>query len=158
MGTITIKDRDSDYQAKVDATGHVYVTTAGSGGMSNVNIFDSSGNTLNSTSGALNVFVENPGGNTGWSNFAQSTPKQVAVTGASTQLLAANTNRLYARISNNSSQTIYLQYGVSAIYQQGLRMSPGASFAITTIELFQGIINAITSSGSVNIDVIEGVL
>jgi len=107
--------------------------------------------------GAGLVEVTNPSGSAGWSNFGQSTPKQVMVSDTSTQLLAANPSRAYASISNNSSQTIYIQYGIDAVWQTGFRISPGAVWIVNSMELFTGEINAITSTGSINIDVIEGV-
>lgn len=110
--------------------------------------------------GSINVNPSGGGGgiNNAWTAFGQSTPKQVSVANISTQILAANNIRIFARISNNSPQTIYLQYGINAVWQTGLRMSPGAALTIDTTELYQGPINAITQTGSVNIDVIEGVV
>ncbi len=98
------------------------------------------------------------GGGGGWSSFGQGTPTQILVSTSSTQLLAANVNRIFARISNNSNQTIYIQYGVTAVWQQGLRLSPGASLTISTAELYNGSINAVSQSTTVAIDVIEGVV
>lgn len=60
MATTTIKDgfqNGSDNQAKVDDTGHLYVTMAGGGVSSNVDIFDSNGNPITATGGALNVNI-----------------------------------------------------------------------------------------------------
>ena len=97
-------------------------------------------------------------GELGWNTFGQSTPKQVLVTNSSTELLAANSNRVYASISNNSNQTIYFQYGNAALWQEGYVLRPNATWIISTTELFLGQINAITNTGSVNIDVIEGIV
>lgn len=47
----------SDNQLKVNADGSINVDVSGGGGPSNVNIFDSSGNPLNSTGGSLDVNV-----------------------------------------------------------------------------------------------------
>lgn len=57
MATIIIKSSDNDNQALVDSDGRLLVNPGGSGSLSNVNIFDSFGNTLSSTSGALNVNI-----------------------------------------------------------------------------------------------------
>lgn len=154
MSIVTIKDREFDFQAKVDEDGNLYVKPSGGGGLNNVNIFDSAGNPLNSTGGALDV---NSGG-IGWANFGQSTPSQVNVGLTSTILLNANPNRLYASFMNNSSQTIYIQYKINAVWQQGFVIRPNAMRDITTIELFLGQVNAITQGSSAMIDVIEGVL
>lgn len=58
MAATTIKDGfagGSDNQLKVNDDGSINVVGGGSGGTTNVNIHDSSGGTLTSTSGALNV-------------------------------------------------------------------------------------------------------
>ena len=94
----------------------------------------------------------------GFSSFGQSTPKVVTVTDISTQLLAANPLRKFAWIVNNSTTRIYIQYGISAVYQRGRPIGPNSTYTITTEELFLGAINAITQTGaSVDIDVLEGV-
>lgn len=108
--------------------------------------------------GDVSVRVSNPSGGSGWANFAQSTPKLVAVSNVSTELLAANPLRVFATLSNNSSQTIYFQYSNAAAWQTGYRLSPGGIWIINTIELFLGSVNAITQTGIVNIGVIEGVV
>lgn len=152
MGVFSIKDSETDDQARV-VDGALWVTPVGGGSLNNVNIFDSDGNPLTSTGGALNV---NDGG-VGWSSFGQSTPKQVTVNDTSTVLLNANPDRLYAKFSNNSQQTIYLQYGINAVWQEGQILFPNQTWTITTIELFLGQVNGITLTGSIQLDVIEGV-
>lgn len=94
----------------------------------------------------------------GWSGFGQSTPAIVPVTDVSVTLLNANPLRLFARITNNSTQRIYIQYGINAVYGRGLPLGINGTLTITSDELFLGQINAITNTGSVDIDVIEGVL
>lgn len=94
----------------------------------------------------------------GFSNFGQGTPSIIPVTNVSTILLSANPDRVFARIINNSSQRIFIQYGIDAIFKQGTPLSPNGIFTVTTEELFLGQINAITNTGSVDIDVIEGVI
>jgi hypothetical protein len=74
MGVISIKDPTHDYQAKVDSTGHLLVTSGSTGG--DVNIFDSAGNPLTSTGGALNV---NIGGITANSILVYNEQTSVAV-------------------------------------------------------------------------------
>lgn len=109
------------------------------------------------SNGAVSVQVINPSGSGGWINFGQSTPKRVTVGNISTLLLSANPLRVFATLSNNSSQTIYFQYSTNAAWQAGYRLSPGGIWVINTIELFLGQVNAITQTGTVDIDVIEGV-
>lgn len=94
----------------------------------------------------------------GWVMFGQMTPKQVLVTNASTVLLDENLSRVYARINNNSSQTIFLQYGIAAVWKEGQRLSAGTTLIINAIELYLGQISAITLTGTAEIDVIEGIL
>lgn len=93
-----------------------------------------------------------------FANFGSGTPTQISVTDSSTILLIPNLNRKYALIVNNSSQRIYLQYGVgAAVYKQGIPLSPNAMWELNSTGLFTGQISAITNNGSVMIDVIEGV-
>ena len=94
---------------------------------------------------------------TGYSNFSQGTPKVVSVTTGSTQLLAANSDRLYAQINNNGAQPIWVQVGAPAAVGRGTRVTPGSMLNFQDNELYLGEINAITVSGSIGIDVIEGV-
>lgn len=152
MAIFTIKDRDSDNQVKVDSEGNLYVRPSGSGGLNNVNIFDSAGNPITSTGGSLNVLA---GG--GWSNFAQRTPKIVVVGSASTLLLDVNPDRLYASFTNNTTQLIYLQYAIAAVWQSGQPLPQNSTWEINTTSLFQGQVYGITDSGTVEIDVKEGV-
>lgn len=93
----------------------------------------------------------------GWANFGQSTPKQVQVTSTSTLLLSSNTARVYVKISNNSSQLVYIQYGINAVWKQGTPLAVNQTLIIGTTELFKGSIYAIALTGSVFIDVMEGV-
>lgn len=93
-----------------------------------------------------------------FADFGQGTPTTVPVTDSSTILLSPNTDRKWALIVNNSSQRIFLQYGSgSAVFKQGIPLSPNSMWEINTENLFIGQLSAITDSGSVNIDVIEGV-
>jgi hypothetical protein len=94
----------------------------------------------------------------GYSAFGQSTPKVISVTDTSTELLAANDNRLYAQINNIGTMPIWVQLGIAASVGRGRRVLPGASLSFTSNELYLGVINAVTSSGgTVNTEVIEGV-
>lgn len=96
-------------------------------------------------------------GTAGFSLFGQGTPSLIAVTNISTQLLALNLNRKFARIVNNSTSRIYIQYGIAAVIGEGLPMKPNSILTIDANELWLGIINAISETILVNIDVMEGV-
>lgn len=93
----------------------------------------------------------------GTSTLGQSTPKTVTVGLTSTLLLAASPNRVFAKVINNSSQRIYIQYGIAAVMGRGQPLSPGNTLTVSADELWLGQINAITITASVDIDVIEGV-
>lgn len=152
MAIFTIKDSETDDQARV-INGALQVSPIGGGGLSDVNIFDSAGNPLTSTGGALNV---NDGG-VGWVNFGQSTPIPVSVSSVSTILLNQNLERVSATFANNSNAAIYIQYGISAVWQQGYFVPPNCGWEINSTNLYQGQVSAITQSATVNIDVVEGV-
>lgn len=93
----------------------------------------------------------------GYSNFGQNTPKQVQVNTGSTQLLAANPNRLYAEINNNGPEIVWVQLGIDAVVGEGKRLSPGSMLNFVGNELYLGTISAISKNGMVNVNVIEGV-
>lgn len=93
-----------------------------------------------------------------WSNFSQGTPDSVLVTDESTPLLLSNPNRLYASFVNNTSQKVYIQYGIPAVYSRGKFLFPNSERDIKQDELYTGPVYAICSSGQTAlIDVIEGV-
>lgn len=154
MGIFTIKDHTNDFYAKVDDEGNLYVKTSGGGSLTDVNIFDSAGNPLTSTGGALDV---NSGG-IGWANFGQGTPDIVSVGPTTTILLNANPDRVYASFTNNSNFPIYLRYAISAVWQRGQLILPNSGWEILTTGLFLGQVSAITNGATVDIDVIEGVV
>lgn len=93
----------------------------------------------------------------GFSEFGQGTPKRVTVGIVSTELLAANLDRLYAQINNNSGQVIWVSKGVSAMVGQGTRVSGKAMLTFTDNELYLGALNAITEGSPVAIDIEEGI-
>lgn len=92
-----------------------------------------------------------------WSSFGSGTPTQISVGTSSTVLLIANGARRYALIVNNSARSIYIQYGIAAVWKTGWVLRPNAMWEINTSGLFTGAINAITDVGTVDIDVLEGV-
>lgn len=126
------------------------ISTSTSGGA--VQIEDGSGNPLTSTGGALNVNAEIDNG----FNTLGVSPTQISVGLTSTQLFAANTNRKYAHVSNNSGQTIYIQYQAAAVLNQGIKIPPNTLFTIESNNLWLGVINAIGMTPGQLIDILEG--
>lgn len=87
-------------------------------------------------------------------------PAAVSVGVGSTQVLAANANRKYALIVNDSDQTMYLGLGIAAVQGQGPRLNAnGGNYPIsskndnfTTLAIY-----AICISGTKNCIATEGV-
>lgn len=147
MSTTIIKSANSDNMALVDSTGHLYVTMSGGGVASTVNIQDSNGNPITATNGSLNVNLAE--------GFSNGSPAFITVTNASTLLLAANSNRKYFHITNNSGGPIYIQYGSPAVLGKGIRINAGALYTIGANELWLGAVYAVANSSLV-IEVFEG--
>lgn len=93
----------------------------------------------------------------GYSSFGQGTPKTVVVGSTSTILLNANSNRVYAEIINNGSAPIWIQLGIAAQLGVGVKIMPNGMRNFKESELYLGQINAVTATGTVNTEVIEGV-
>lgn len=86
-----------------------------------------------------------------------ATPTKVAVGAASTAVLAANADRIFALFVNDSDEEIYLSESAAAVMNEGIRLNAeGGSFAITLINLYTGAITAICASGGKNLTVTEG--
>lgn len=83
-------------------------------------------------------------------------PGQIAVGLTSTLVLAANPNRKYAHIMNNTGDNIYIQYSIGAVLGQGILVPNRTLYTIETTNLWLGIINAIGVTGSQLIDILEG--
>ena len=81
-----------------------------------------------------------------------------AAAATSTVILAANLDRKYASFINDSDEICYLGLGAAAVLNKGIRLNAsGGSFEINSTNVFQGIVYAISTSGSKNICVMEGV-
>lgn len=79
------------------------------------------------------------------------------VTNVSSVILAANTNRKMAIITNQNAQAIYLKLGATAVASQGIILSANSTYEITAINLWTGSISAIRSGvGTSTLDVFEG--
>jgi hypothetical protein len=85
----------------------------------------------------------------------------VATVGVATgAVLAANANRKYALIINDSDSTIYLKIGADAVMNQGIRLNAnGGSYEMCSANgnLALGVINGISSGANKNVIVTEGV-
>ena len=91
-------------------------------------------------------------------SLANVTHTPIIVLTSTTVVLAANLNRKYLLIENDSDTTIYISYGVAAANNQGVRLNAnGGSHEFPAGLIFTGAINAINSSGSKNLLVTEGV-
>jgi len=93
-------------------------------------------------------------------SYTTGTPTTVTVGATTTVALAANTNRIHALLINDSTETIYLKIGASAAMNQGIRLNAGGgNYSMSRREgnLNIGAINAICTSGSKILLVLEGV-
>lgn len=82
---------------------------------------------------------------------------RVIVGTVSTVLLAANTSRKYALITNNSGATLYINYGTAAVLNEGMRLnSNGGNFEINWSNLCRDQIRGINSAVAGTVLVIEG--
>jgi hypothetical protein len=78
----------------------------------------------------------------------------------STQILAANVNRKYALIINDSDTVIYLKIGEAAVLNQGIRLNPnGGAYEMSSVigDLVTGAINGISSAANKTVLATEGV-
>lgn len=152
MSTTQIKDGfdgGSDNQLKVNTDGSINVNGGGGGG-SAVTISATNGDPLTATNGALSI------NQSGFSTITPGYPTQISVGTASTQLFAANPNRRYVHIVNNTTETIYIQFQSAAALNQGIKMQPGSFYTLESTNLWLGTINAIGNLASQLIDVLEG--
>ncbi|GAI84025.1 unnamed protein product, partial [marine sediment metagenome] len=86
-----------------------------------------------------------------------STIAQVAVGVASTAVLAANANRIFAEFVNDSANVIYLALGAAAVMNRGIRLNAnGGSFEIGLTNLYTGAVKAISGVAAQNLTVSEG--
>lgn len=78
------------------------------------------------------------------------------VSTTSVLILAANANRKYAYISNQSGAVIYVKLGAAAVVGEGIRINNDGFFEITVDKLWTGDVFAIRNAGSGAVDVFEG--
>lgn len=82
----------------------------------------------------------------------------VNVTATSTQILAANADRLYAAIVNASDTDIWISLGAAAVLDQGIPLNAhGGNYEITWENLYKGVIYGIHGGvGNKRVGVTEG--
>lgn len=110
------------------------------------------------TKGAVRADVEVITGST----LDEITPSTLFVTNASQQALAANTNRKYVILTNDSDTIIYINVGADAIVGGGItRLNPsGGAYEMSAVigNLMLGAVTAIHGgTGNKNLIVAEGV-
>ena len=98
---------------------------------------------------------------TAWFSSKQTLAHTTATIGASTgAALAANANRKYALLVNDSDAVIYLKIGAAAVLNQGIRLNAnGGSYEMSAQygNLDSRVINAISSSANNYLLITEGV-
>lgn len=89
--------------------------------------------------------------------FSTGSSTRPSINNVSSTLLASNSDRKYALITNNNGFTAYLKLGSAAVVNQGIPLPPNTSYEITINNLWIGDIRAIKSTAtSANLDVFEG--
>jgi len=93
------------------------------------------------------------------SEFTSVTNTAVSVGSTSTTILAANANRKYAVIVNDSDTVIYLALGAAASVNSGIRLNAnGGAYEINWTNLYKGAIYGIHAAAGLtkNVTVVEG--
>lgn len=89
--------------------------------------------------------------------FSDVTNGKVSVLNSSTVALAANSNRKYALLVNDSDTDMYLALKDDAVVGEGIRLNKnGGWYEITATNLFTGAVNAICATTGKNLTTIEG--
>ena len=84
--------------------------------------------------------------------FTTATNSKVTVAATTTEVLEADDTRVFARITNDSDEVIYLALGEDAVMNKGIRLNAGGgNFEINATNMFRGTVNAICLSGSKNL-------
>jgi len=74
----------------------------------------------------------------------------------STEVVAANPNRVDLELVNDCKEDMYLARGNPAVIGSGFKLVPNGTYNIDTQNLYCGAINAICLLGQANITVSEG--
>ena len=88
--------------------------------------------------------------------FTTAINTKITVAATTTEVLEADDKRVFARISNDSDEVIYLALGEDAVENQGIRIAVNGHFEINSTNLYTGAINAICASGSKVLSVTNG--
>jgi len=85
-----------------------------------------------------------------------STIDGVTVGNTTTEVVAANTARKLLSLVNDSDEAIYIAIGTPAVMNKGARLNAnGGTYNVPESILIRGAVNAICSSGSKNLTVLE---
>ena len=86
------------------------------------------------------------------------TGSNVSVTSTSNTVLAANASRKGATFCNSGSVDIYLRRGAISVISQGILLKAnGGNYEINSVNLYAGILSAVTVSGASNLSIEEGI-
>lgn len=88
--------------------------------------------------------------------FTTATNTKVTVAATTTEVLEADDARVFARITNDSDEVVYLALGEDAVMNQGIRLAVNGYFEINATNLYTGVIDAICASGSKVLSVTNG--
>lgn len=108
------------------------------------------------------LYIHGPGAGGGMpvTVTAYTTPTHtvVNVTTNTSEVLAANANRLYALLVNDSDTVIYIMLGAAAVASQGIRLNAaGGSYEMGLGNLYTGAINGIhAGAGNKVLLILEG--
>lgn len=88
--------------------------------------------------------------------YRNATNGGASVTTSTTLVLAANESRKRAIIVNSGAGAVWLSFGAAAVVGQGVYLGAvGGSYEISPDELYVGVINGISASGTNIIGVTE---
>jgi hypothetical protein len=89
-------------------------------------------------------------------SVTSSTTVQATVTTSSGTVLASNTSRKFAELCNDGTATIYIKLGATATSSHKI-LVPGRCFVVAPVgqHIYTGVIDAISSSGSQTVSVVE---
>lgn len=86
-----------------------------------------------------------------------NTPASTTIGSSSTTAIAANLDRKYLSVTNDSDEVMYLSFGVAAQMNKGIRLNAnGGSLEWIGEKVFANALYAICSSGSKNLAYQEG--
>jgi hypothetical protein len=74
---------------------------------------------------------------------------------ATSSVLAANSNRQYARITNVGAGGVYLGLGNTVTIYTGIYLATGSSYEINPLNLYKGAITAIATTSTTTLSIVE---